>query len=205
MALLLDGLQGDDARFTTVEGHDHCYHGVTEAVQAAEMHRAVDSLLVLDRYGHPLWQQTGPHRHGASLALDSERSRPYTEEEALRFLDRHRTLLHALPQHQDELKEGAALARPLFPVEMFPRLTQPGEAQPDTALALREDRAFGHGERDELARHDSLLNDLVPVVVGTGGAQAPHPVDEPAVPTRLRGSPRPQGTGYRNGRHPAWG
>ncbi|MFE5199014.1 zeta toxin family protein [Streptomyces sp. NPDC056601] len=190
-----------DARFTTVDGHNRCYDGVTKAVKAAETDRAVDSLQVFDRAGRLLWHQTqpqtGPQQRGASLRLAKERSRPYTEEEALQFLSRNDTLLHALPQHQDELKEVAALARPYFPVDMFPRLPQPGEAQPDTALALRDDWAFGPAERDEVARHDSLPNDLLPASAGAGGMQALHPVDEPAVPLGSEDAlaPREPGTG----------
>ncbi|MFE2972367.1 hypothetical protein ACFXKC_54280 [Streptomyces sp. NPDC059340] len=54
----------------------------------------------------------------ASWALAAERLRPYTEQEAMAFLQLHHALRRALPRHRAELDDIAALARPLMPPRM---------------------------------------------------------------------------------------
>ncbi|MEV8418974.1 ATP/GTP-binding protein, partial [Streptomyces niveus] len=62
----------------------------------------------------------------ASWALEAERARPYTEQEATAFLSLHQALRRALPRHRRELDAIAALARPLMPAMMQPpRLGRP--------------------------------------------------------------------------------
>ncbi|WP_307842663.1 zeta toxin family protein [Streptomyces sp. RK75] len=126
---------GVPARFTTKAGHDRCDQGVTEVIRAAETHPAIGSLLVISRAGDTLWRQTKPLAKRASWAFTAERHRPYTEDEARRFLARHRRLRLALPQHRDELEDIAALARPLLPARMAPRAVIAGAREP-VALPL---------------------------------------------------------------------
>lgn len=148
--------KGDPARFTTVEGHDRCYAAVTEAVRAAETHPAVDSLMVVSRDGRSLWHQTGPQPRAASRALEAERQRPYTEDEARRFLARHRSLQRAMPQHGKELDEIATLARPHFPPAMMaPQLTGSSEMRPGAVLMWSEDMEFSHAQRAGPTQHIS--------------------------------------------------
>ncbi|MEV7518641.1 zeta toxin family protein [Streptomyces diastaticus] len=118
------GLSG---RFTSQAGHDQCYRALADIVQAAADHVAsAAALTVLSREGRALLRQE-PGGRAATWALTAERYRPYTDEEAVRFLQLHRALRRALPRYRAELDEIAALARPLMPAPVQQaRITAPG-------------------------------------------------------------------------------
>ncbi|WP_327393828.1 zeta toxin family protein (plasmid) [Streptomyces sp. NBC_01186] len=111
---------GIPARFTSRAGHDTCYRALDDVVALAQTHPAVTALTVLGRNGQALLRQESGSPPHASAALAAERSRPYTETEARRFLTLHQGLLRALPQHRAELEEIAALARPMMPAAVRP-------------------------------------------------------------------------------------
>ncbi|MER5642666.1 zeta toxin family protein [Kitasatospora sp. NPDC002227] len=110
---------GIHARFTSSSGHDTCYRAVADTVAAAERHAAVDQLTVTGRDGGPLTADpvTG---QGPTALLTAKRLRPYTSDEAQRFLTVQRALLAALPQHRAELEEITALGRCLMPGQADP-------------------------------------------------------------------------------------
>ncbi|MGW9423315.1 zeta toxin family protein [Streptomyces koyangensis] len=118
------GLSG---RFTSQAGHDQCYRALADIVQSAADHVAsAAALTVLSREGRALLRQE-PGGRAATWALAAERYRPYTDEEAVRFLQLHRALRRALPRYRAELDEIAALARPLMPAPVQqPRIAAPG-------------------------------------------------------------------------------
>ncbi|MFG2260970.1 hypothetical protein [Streptomyces mirabilis] len=88
---------------------------------AAETHPAITAVTVIRRDGQALLRQEQPAAPGrASWALASERQRPYTEQEAARFLRIHQGVWRALPEHRAELADIAALARPLVPAHLQP-------------------------------------------------------------------------------------
>ncbi|MFF7459082.1 zeta toxin family protein [Kitasatospora sp. NPDC008115] len=109
---------GIPARFTTVAGHDRCFEAVAAMVEQAVSSDAVDELVVMSRDGGALWRRGRPGTPGWALA--AERSRPYTEAEALRFLTVQASVRRALPQHRAEVEGIAALARPLLPERLRP-------------------------------------------------------------------------------------
>ncbi|MEW2497515.1 zeta toxin family protein [Streptomyces nodosus] len=112
---------GVPGRFTTRAGHDCCYQAVTDLVAAAEIHPAVNAVTVIRRDGQALLRQEQPAVSGrASWALASERARPYTEEEAIRFIRLYQGLRKALPQHRGELDDIAGLARSLMSARLQP-------------------------------------------------------------------------------------
>ncbi|MFD7473232.1 zeta toxin family protein [Streptomyces sp. NPDC059837] len=96
---------GITGRFTTAAGHDRCYQGIADTVAAA--------VTVIRRDGQALLRQEQPAAPGrASWTLAAEHQRPYTEQEAARFLRIHQGVWRALPEHRAELADIAALARP---------------------------------------------------------------------------------------------
>ncbi|WP_435609707.1 zeta toxin family protein [Streptomyces sp. C10-9-1] len=107
-------------RFTTRSGHQTCFHALTDVVAAAEGHPAIAAITVIRRDGRALLRQEAGGGGSASWALAAERARPYTEQEAAAFFRLHHGLWRALPRHRDELREMAALARPLMPPGMQP-------------------------------------------------------------------------------------
>ncbi|MER7692852.1 zeta toxin family protein [Streptomyces sp. NPDC097610] len=112
---------GITGRFTTAAGHDRCYQGVADTVGAAETHPAITAVTVIRRDGQALLRQEQPAAPGrASWALAAERARPYTEQEAARFLRIHQGVWRALPEYRAELADIAALARPLMPAHLQP-------------------------------------------------------------------------------------
>lgn len=112
---------GITGRFTTAAGHDRCYQGVADTVAAAETHPAITAVTVIRRDGQALLRQEQPAAPGrASWTLAAERQRPYTEQEAARFLRIHQGVWRALPEHRAELADIAALARPLMPAHLQP-------------------------------------------------------------------------------------
>ncbi|MGY0466829.1 zeta toxin family protein [Kitasatospora sp. cg17-2] len=123
---------GIPARFTAAAGHDRCFTAVADVVRAATASPAVEEVLVVDRDGRALaLQQHGmPVVGGAMAALAAERARPFTEQEARRFLERHAALRRALPQHRAELARIAALARPLLPAFLQPARLGPPRPGP---------------------------------------------------------------------------
>ncbi|MFG2440966.1 zeta toxin family protein [Streptomyces sp. NPDC048508] len=102
------------ARFTTASGHDQCFTTVTLCTAIAVHMQPVAAIQVVDRGGHPL-STTNSTTVSAPVALDAERSRPYTQAEAELFLSHQAELAAHLPQHRAELDDIAALAAPLLP------------------------------------------------------------------------------------------
>jgi len=124
---------GITGRFTTRAGHDACYRAVADLVAVAETHPAVTAVTVIRRDGQALLRQEQPAAPGrAWWALAAERQRPYTEQEAARFIRLHQGLRRALPQHRAELDDIAALARPLMPALFQP--SRIGPYRPDVTL-----------------------------------------------------------------------
>ncbi|GGV47596.1 ATP/GTP-binding protein [Kitasatospora herbaricolor] len=122
--------RGVPARFTSAAGHDVCFRAVAEALQAAQGSAVVDSVMVVGRDGLAVVDPAGGGDSDAARALAAERARPYTEEEACRFLDIQRALRAALPQHRDELEEITALGRALMPVGVRPGSRTPARSGP---------------------------------------------------------------------------
>ncbi|MEU8718236.1 zeta toxin family protein [Streptomyces sp. NPDC048663] len=117
---------GGTGRFTTRSGHDTCFKALTDIVAAAERHPQIAAITVIRRDGQALLRQEAGGSGRASWALAAERLRPYTEQEALSFLQLHHALRRALPRHRGELDDIAALARPLMPPRMQPaRIDRP--------------------------------------------------------------------------------
>lgn len=117
---------GGYARFTSRAGHDVCFHALADVVDAAQRHPKIAAVTVIRRDGEALLKQEQGGGRRAAWALTAERTRPYTEQEAVRFLTLHQALRRALPQHRRELDEIAALARPLMPARVRPApITRP--------------------------------------------------------------------------------
>ncbi|MGW7134025.1 zeta toxin family protein [Streptomyces bobili] len=117
---------GGTGRFTTRSGHDTCYRALADLVAVAERHPQIAAITVIRRDGQALLRHEGDGSGRASWALAAERLRPYTEQEAIAFLQLHHALRRALPRHCGELDDIAALARPLMP----PRMQQASLEQP---------------------------------------------------------------------------
>ncbi|WP_224277517.1 zeta toxin family protein [Streptomyces sp. LS1784] len=113
-------------RFTTASGHDRCLAAVLECVQAVEEQRLVDHLGVVRRDGAAVFRNAlGPDgrwtgRAGAALAVRAGQVRPYTEQEARRFLAHQRELRAALPQYRRDVDAITRLAWPLLPSVLQP-------------------------------------------------------------------------------------
>lgn len=117
---------GGTARFTTRSGHDTCYRALADIVAVTERHPRIAAITVIRRDGQALLRHEADGSGRASWALTAERLRPYTEQEAMAFLQLHHALRRALPRHRAELDDIAALARPLMPPHMQPaRLDRP--------------------------------------------------------------------------------
>lgn len=99
---------GGTGRFTTRSGHDTCFHALADIVAVAEWHPQIAAITVIRRDGQALLRDEADGSGRAPWALAAEQLRPYTEQEAMAFLQLH----HALPRHRGELDEIAALARP---------------------------------------------------------------------------------------------
>ncbi|MFH8470394.1 zeta toxin family protein [Streptomyces sp. NPDC017991] len=111
---------GGTGRFTTHLGHDTCFQALADIVTVAERHPQIAAITVIRRDGQALLRHETDGSHRASWALAAERLRPYTEQEAMAFLQLHHALRRALPRHRAELDDIAALARPLMPPRMQP-------------------------------------------------------------------------------------
>jgi hypothetical protein len=117
--------RGGYPRFTSRAGHDVCFSALADVVDAAQRHPAITAITVIRRDGEALLRQESGGRR-AAWALAAERTRLYTEQEAVAFLRLHQALRRALPQHRTELDEIAALARPLMPARVQPaRIDRP--------------------------------------------------------------------------------
>ncbi|MGX1913548.1 zeta toxin family protein [Streptomyces phaeochromogenes] len=117
---------GGTGRFTTRSGHDTCFHALADTVAVAERHPQIAAITVIRRDGQALLRHETDGSGRASWALAAERLRPYTEQEAVAFLQLHHALRRALPRHRAELDDIAALARPLMPPHMQPaRIDRP--------------------------------------------------------------------------------
>ncbi|MGW2051989.1 zeta toxin family protein [Streptomyces sp. NPDC001858] len=117
---------GGTGRFTTRSGHDTCFRALADVVAVAERHPQIAAVTVIRRDGQALLRQEADGAGRASWALAAERLRPYTEQEAMAFLQLHHALRRALPRHRGELDDIAALARPLMPPHMQPaRIDRP--------------------------------------------------------------------------------
>ncbi|MFF2080577.1 zeta toxin family protein [Kitasatospora sp. NPDC058162] len=127
-----DGLP---ARFTTAAGHDRCFEAVAAVVEGAALSSVVDELVVMGRDGRALWRR-GFSDGAPGWALAAERTRPYAEAEALRFLAVQADVRRALPQHRRELEEISALARPLLPPRLRPRPLEVPPAGPVPAVPV---------------------------------------------------------------------
>ncbi len=135
---------GLPARFASVAGHDRCFAAVADAVLAAEQQAAVDHITVVRRDGTATFRNElvpdgrWARPAGAALALAAGRARPYTGQEAVRFLGLQHELRSALPQYRAELDQITALARPLLPPHLRPgRL---GHSSPARVLAVSAQR-----------------------------------------------------------------
>ena len=139
---------GGRPRFTAAAAHDVTFHVLADVVRAAEEEaHAVTSVSVIrqdmtavyrnERTADGTWAR--PPRGGAVLL--AEQHRPYTAAEAMRL----RTALHRLrgelPQYQSDLVEIAALAQPLMPARLKPRVL----ASPLTPTALPVPLQQGRG------------------------------------------------------------
>lgn len=111
---------GGTGRFTTRSGHDTCFQALADFVAVAERHPQIAAITVIRRDGQALLRHEADGSGRASWALAAERLRPYTEQEAMAFLQLHHALRRALPRHRGELDDIAALARPLMPPRMQP-------------------------------------------------------------------------------------
>ncbi|MFI2292891.1 zeta toxin family protein [Streptomyces niveus] len=121
---------GVNGRFTTEAGHDQCFRALADVVALAERHPAITAITVIRRDGQALARHETGGAGAASWALEAERRRPYTEQEATAFLSLYRALRLALPRHRQELNAIAALARPLMPPTMQPpHLARPAPAR----------------------------------------------------------------------------
>ncbi|WP_446459128.1 zeta toxin family protein [Streptomyces niveus] len=117
---------GVNGRFTSEAGHDQCFRALADVVALAQRHPAITAITVIRRDGQALARHKVGAAGAASWALEAERARPYTEQEATAFLSLHQALRRALPRHRRELDAIAALARPLMPAMMQPpRLGRP--------------------------------------------------------------------------------
>ncbi|MFJ6772104.1 zeta toxin family protein [Kitasatospora sp. NPDC091257] len=126
---------GIPARFTTAAGHNRCFDAVAAVVEQAAASGVVDDLVVMGRDGRALWRR-GRSFGTSEWALHSERTRPYTEAEARRFLTVQAQVRRALPQHRAEVEEIAALARPLLPERLRPLPLDMPPAGPLPAVAV---------------------------------------------------------------------
>ncbi|MFD9574154.1 zeta toxin family protein [Streptomyces sp. NPDC059982] len=72
---------GTPARFTSAAGHDTCFDALPEVVATAASHPAVSAVTVMRRDGTALFRSEVDDRRAVG-ALDAERERPYTEQEA---------------------------------------------------------------------------------------------------------------------------
>ncbi|MFI5808644.1 zeta toxin family protein [Streptomyces sp. NPDC051561] len=116
--------RGLPARYTATGGHDQCFAATTDALAAAEDDSSgpvVDEVRVVRRDTTALHHNTRTpdgrwlHQPTGVRALVEERLRPYSADEAARFLDIHEHLRRALPQYRAELEETLQLAALLMP------------------------------------------------------------------------------------------
>ncbi|MFJ3770738.1 zeta toxin family protein [Streptomyces sp. NPDC090075] len=140
------------ARFTTASGHYASFTALADTVWAAEHARLLDSLVVVRRSGRAVYRNqraiggAWTHPVGAVRILAGEQQRPYSEEEAERFLAVQRRLHAVLPQYRAEIAQITRLAWPLLPTHRQPpRLADPGMP---TALPVRYGEVPGCTTKD---------------------------------------------------------
>ncbi|WP_432830042.1 zeta toxin family protein [Dactylosporangium sp. CA-092794] len=107
-------------RLTARENHDASYRGVLSAAGAIDSDRIVDAVTVFRRGNVPLYENTltpgGDWRDNprAAAAIEAERNRPWTPDEAQAFATATaRLATRTGPQWRDELADIARLAGPL--------------------------------------------------------------------------------------------
>ncbi|MFJ2406630.1 zeta toxin family protein [Streptomyces xanthochromogenes] len=122
------------ARIASVHAHDLSFGTIDQLVTAAEHRGAFDSVLVMRPDAQPLFRAEyvrGRAGHGAAAALATERTRPYTAQEAEAFLAVQRRLRAALPHVRDELVAISRLALASMPLRLQPpRLGAAGTGAP---------------------------------------------------------------------------
>ncbi|MER0443174.1 zeta toxin family protein [Streptomyces sp. Edi4] len=130
---------GVNPRFTASAAHDVTFNVVVDAVRAAEREPGtVSSISVIrrdltasyrnERTAGGAWAA----RSRAGDALVAAQHRPYMATEAAEFLTTLHTVQRELPQYRADLVEIAALAWPLMPAHLQPRIL----ASTITAAAL---------------------------------------------------------------------
>lgn len=119
---------GGTPRFTAAAAHDTTFHLLADVLRAAEAEPyLVDSVAVIRRDLTALYRNEhtpdgtwARPPHGADV-LQAEQQRPYTPEEAARFLATLQRVQSELPQYRPDLVEIAAMAWPLMPAHVQPR------------------------------------------------------------------------------------
>ncbi|KRV48373.1 hypothetical protein AQ490_25525 [Wenjunlia vitaminophila] len=91
-------LQVGAGRFTSQAGHDQCFNALPDVVALAEEHPAITAVTVIRRDGRALLRHEAGSPGRARWMLESERNRPYTEQEGAAFFALYRGLRQALPQ-----------------------------------------------------------------------------------------------------------
>ncbi|MFI6689192.1 zeta toxin family protein [Streptomyces sp. NPDC050485] len=134
------------ARIVPAYQHDLCLDVLGRAMAAAEHSGLVDSVVVMRRDTQALLRtERAPGRgqpSGAVGVLAAEQLRPYTPDEAARFMAEQRRLRAALPHVRDELVAISRLARPLMSLRLQPpRLASPVENP--ALLPVQQGRAPG--------------------------------------------------------------
>ncbi|MFE3121560.1 hypothetical protein [Streptomyces niveus] len=69
---------------------DQCFRALSDVVALAQRHPAITAITVIRRNGQALARHEAGAAGAASWALEAERARPYTEQEATAFLSLHR-------------------------------------------------------------------------------------------------------------------
>ncbi|MCX4885976.1 zeta toxin family protein [Streptomyces sp. NBC_00847] len=121
--------RGGTPRFTETAAHDRTFAVLADVVRAAEeVPDLVDSVAVVSRDLTAVYRNTrAPDGAWAAPAqggdvVEAEQQRPYTPAEAARFLAALQRVQGELPQYRQDLVEIAALAWPLLPAHLQPRV-----------------------------------------------------------------------------------
>ncbi|MFI6658189.1 zeta toxin family protein [Streptomyces sp. NPDC050523] len=121
--------RGVTPRFTETAAHDRTFAVLADVVRAAEqVPDLVDSVAVVNRDLTAVYRNTrAPDGTWAAPArgedvVEAEQQRPYTPAEAARFLAALQRVQGELPQYRHDLVEIAALAWPLLPAHLQPRV-----------------------------------------------------------------------------------
>lgn len=119
---------GGTARFTAAAAHDTTFQVLPDVVRAAEDSPYVHSTSVIRRdlsavYRNERTPDGAWNRmpRGGDV-LEAEQHRPYTAAEAARLLATLQRLKGELPQYRSDLVDIAALAWPLMPAHLQPRV-----------------------------------------------------------------------------------